>query len=37
MMEPTYILFEGYRAGEFAFDCVTAAIFDSGTDAVEFS
>jgi|ERR1700733_14835103 hypothetical protein len=40
MMEPAYILFDGEGGGEFAFGCVTGAIFgagDEGANAVEFS
>lgn len=38
IVEPAYILFEDHGRGEFAFGCVTGAIYDSGeTDAVEFT
>jgi hypothetical protein len=38
MMDPAYILFEDRGRGEFAFGCVTGAIYGSGdTDAVEFT
>jgi hypothetical protein len=37
-VEPAYILFEDHGRGEFAFGCVTGAIYGGGgTDAVEFS
>jgi hypothetical protein len=38
MMEPAYILFQDHGRGEFAFGCVTGAIYGSGdTGAVEFT
>ena len=40
MMEPAYILFDGEGGGEFAFGCVTGAIYGAGgaqAVAVEFS
>jgi len=40
MMEPAYILFDGLGGGEFAFGCVTGAIYGAGdaeATAVEFS
>jgi hypothetical protein len=37
-MDPAYILFEGHGRGEFAFGCVTGAIYGSSdTDAVAFT
>ena len=38
MVEPAYILFDGQGGGEFAFGCVTGAIYASAsTNRVEFS
>ncbi len=38
MVEPAYILFEGECGGEFAFGCVTGAIFGAGdTNKIEFT
>ncbi len=38
MMEPAYILFDGEGGGEFAFGCVTGAIYGAGdTNNAEFS
>jgi hypothetical protein len=38
MMEPAYILFDGRGGGEFAFGCVTGAIYGAGDgNAVEFT
>jgi hypothetical protein len=40
MMEPAYILFDGQGGGEFAFGCVTGAIYGAGdaeATAVEFT
>jgi hypothetical protein len=38
MMEPAYILFDGKGGGEFAFGCVTGAIYGAGdTNTVAFS
>lgn len=33
MVEPAYILFDGKGGGEFAFGCVTGAIFGAGDPA----
>ncbi|HEY3147805.1 MAG TPA: hypothetical protein VGJ75_15715 [Dongiaceae bacterium] len=38
MMEPAYIKFDGDGRGEFAFGCVTGAIYEAGDgNAIEFS
>jgi hypothetical protein len=38
MVEPAYILFDGKGGGEFAFGCVTGAIYGAGDgSAVEFT
>lgn len=38
MVAPAYVLFNGNGGGEFAFGCVTGAIYAAGDgDAVEFS
>ena len=38
MVEPAYILFDGKGCGEFAFGCVTGAIYGAGdSDAIEFT
>jgi hypothetical protein len=38
MVEPAYIVFDGNGGGEFAFGCVTGAIYEAGDgDAVEFA
>jgi hypothetical protein len=37
MVEPAYILFDDNGGGEFAFGCVTGAIYGAGdSDAIEF-
>jgi hypothetical protein len=38
MVEPAYIIFDGKGGGEFAFGCVTGAIYGAGDgDAIEFN